>query len=111
MTKGQMAQEALGRATNGQALTNLPAILQGFQAKGIPEDEIKPRENVFTYQAWRALGRQVRKGEHGVRVQTFIPMTHEKKDETTGKIEVVTRRHPRQTTVFHVSQTDTTTQT
>jgi len=30
--------------------------IQGFAAKGIPESEIKPRENVFTFNAWKALG-------------------------------------------------------
>ena len=31
------ANEALDRATNGQALTNYPAIFEGFMAKGVPE--------------------------------------------------------------------------
>ncbi len=68
----QMQQEALARAANGQTLTNWPAIIHGFMARGIPEHEIRPRENVFTYHAWRALGRQVRRGEHGVKVVTFV---------------------------------------
>jgi hypothetical protein len=42
---------------------NYGAIFQGFMEKGIPESEILPRENVFTYHAWRALGRQVRRGQ------------------------------------------------
>jgi hypothetical protein len=50
---------ALSRAASGQSLSNWPAIFAGFTAKGIPENEIKPRENVFTYHAWRALGRRV----------------------------------------------------
>ncbi len=40
-------QEALSRAVLGQSFSNFPAIFQGFAAKGIPETEIKPRENVF----------------------------------------------------------------
>src|SRR5262245_25016136 len=68
----QMQQEALSRAVGGQALTNWPAILAGFLAKGIAEHDIRPRENVFTFHAWRALGRQVRRGEHGVKVVTFV---------------------------------------
>src|SRR4029078_7988693 len=70
----EMQQEALSRAIGGQALTNWPAIIHGFAAKGIPESDIRPRESVFTYQAWRALGRQVRRGEHGVKVVTFVPV-------------------------------------
>ena len=44
-------REALSRAVSGQSFTNFPAIFQGFAAKGIPESEIKPRENVFTFDA------------------------------------------------------------
>jgi antirestriction protein ArdC len=72
-------------------------------AKGIPETAIKPRENVFTYQAWRALGRQVRRGEHGIKVVTFVEMAKENRE--TG--EKQSFRRPWTTTVFHISQTDT----
>src|SRR6266571_2894190 len=66
------AIEALDRATTGQSLTNYPAIFAGFMAEGIAEVDIKPRENVFTFEAWKALGRSVKKGERGVKVVTFI---------------------------------------
>jgi hypothetical protein len=62
VTKEQIQGEALTRAVQGQSLSNWPAIVAGFEAKGIPADDIRPRENVFTYHAWRALGRQVRRG-------------------------------------------------
>jgi hypothetical protein len=94
--------EALSRAVNGLSLGNYPAIFAGFIAKGIPETAIKPRENVFTYQAWRALGRQVRRGEHGVKVVTFVAMAKENR-ETSEKQSF---RRPWTTTVFHISQTD-----
>jgi hypothetical protein len=94
--------EALSRAVSGLSLGNYPAIFAGFVAKGIPETAIKPRENVFTYQAWRALGRQVRRGEHGVKVVTFVEMAKENKE--TG--EKQSFRRPWTTTVFHISQTD-----
>src|SRR3982750_1675047 len=71
-SREQVQHEALSRAASGQSLANWPAILAGFTAKGIPESDIRPRENVFTYHAWRALGRQVRRGEHGVKVVTFV---------------------------------------
>ena len=95
-------QEALARAVSGQSYSNFPAIFQGFAAKGIPESEIKPRENVFTFDAWKALGRVVRRGEHGVKVVTFIEHTVE--DKETGEKKPV--RRPWTTTVFHVSQTE-----
>ena len=96
--------EALSRAVNGQSLGNYPAIFAGFVAKGIPETAIKPRENVFTYQAWRALGRQVRRGEHGVKVVTFIDCRSKELDVDTGERKVI--RRPWTTPVFHVSQTE-----
>jgi hypothetical protein len=95
-------REALSKATQGQSMSNYPAIFQGFAAKGIPETEIKPRENLFTFNAWRALGRTVRRGEHGVKVCTIV--TRSKENKETGKEETVSM--PWTTTVFHVSQTD-----
>jgi hypothetical protein len=111
-TKEEMQQEALSRAANGQSFTNWPTILAGFLAKGIPESDIRPRENVFTYHAWRALGRQVRRGEHGVKVMTFV--STDRKSQDTADTEddngqVKHKRHgsrPWSATVFHVSQTD-----
>ncbi len=98
--------EALSRALTGQSWSNFPAIIQGFKARGIPEDKISPRENVFTYAAWRALGRQVRRGEHGVKICTFIKRDKKTKDAETGetKFEIVSM--PRTVSVFHISQTD-----
>ena len=99
-------EEALSRALTNESLSNYPAIFHGFLAKGISECDILPRENVFTYQAWRALGRQVRKGEHGVRICTFIPMETKKTDPKTGEVKLDFSSRPKMTTVFHVSQTD-----
>ena len=98
----QERAEALTRAVSGQTMSNYPAIFQGFIAKGIPESEIRPRENVFTFDAWKALGRYVRKGEHGVKVMTFIECSKENKE--TGEKDSF--RRPWTTTVFHVSQTE-----
>ena len=98
----EMRAEALSRAVSGQSLANYPAIVEGFMAKGIAPEDISPRENVFTYNAWRAKGRQVRKGEHGVRVATMVEMTGKSED---GK-EPESWLAGRTTTVFHISQTD-----
>jgi antirestriction protein ArdC len=113
-----MQQEALTRAATGQSLSNWPAILAGFTAKGIPEEEIQPRVNVFTYHAWRALGRQVRRGEHGVKVTTFVtvdgPDSKAERDgvesnDLDGTDKPPSKRgyrRPWTATVFHISQTD-----
>lgn len=98
------AREAMQRAVGGTSVTNYPIIVAGFQARGIPPDDIRPRENVFTYDLWKQLGRQVRKGEHGVKVQSFISKTApapigETRPKVTGRRRVTA-------TVFHISQTD-----
>jgi hypothetical protein len=98
--------EALSRALTGQSWSDFPAIIQGFKARGIPENQILPRENVFTYHAWRALGRQVCKGEHGVKVITFIQRDKKTEDTETDEIRLHTYSVPRTVSVFHISQTD-----
>jgi hypothetical protein len=107
--KEEIQAEALHRATTNQSLTNYPVILQGFAAMGIPMEDIKPRENVFTYQAWRALGRYVKKGSHGVHVAAVI-VRETKPDadfETEGEQEAPTyKKILTGTVVFHISQTE-----
>lgn len=94
--------EALQRARSNNSTANFGAIYAGFNAKGIPFDDITPRVNVLTFNAWKALGRVVRRGEHGVRITTWVEMT---KISATGAPPASFRR-PKITTVFHVSQTD-----
>jgi antirestriction protein ArdC len=101
-----IAREALTRAISSPTLSNFPEIFRGFMQKGIPESEIKPRENVFTYHAWRALGRQVRRGEHGVKICTFVPTETKEVNPETGEEEVRAGKMPWTATVFHVTQTD-----
>ena len=106
MKAREMQQEALSRAVNGSTGSNFPAIYHGLMAKGIPQHEIQPRENVFTYQAWIALGRHVRKGEHGVKVSVFVKTSKTVTDEQTGEEKTTGGSFPRSTTVFHISQTE-----
>ncbi len=106
MKKREMQEEALSRAQNGLTGSNYPAIYQGLMAKGIPQHEIKPRENVFTYDAWIALGRHVRKKEHGVRVLTFVRTSKTEIDASTGEEKIRGGSYPKTISVFHISQTD-----
>lgn len=108
MTQQAIQAEALGRARSGLSWSNYAAIIGGFMDKGVPESEIIPRENVFTFHAWKALGRQVRKGEHGVKVLTYIvtPESKRRQAEAAEGEETRTVRRPWTTTVFHVSQTE-----
>ena len=98
----EQQSEALSRATSNLSMLNYPAIYEGFAAKGI--SDVIPRENVFTYNAWRAKGRQVRKGEHGVKVVTWITCKSKEIDRDTG--EAKTYKRQKGVTVFHISQTD-----
>lgn len=100
-TQKQAQQQALNNAVTGQSMMNYQAIIAGFMEKGIAPEAIEPRSNVFTFAAWKALGRSVKKGEHGVKVVTFVPMNRTDKDSG----EVISFKAPRTTTVFHVSQT------
>lgn len=114
VSRDQAGAQSLRNAVCGTSLANLPAIFQGFEAMGIPSAEVQPRENVFTYNAWRALGRQVRKGVHGVRVVTWIEGKPAAGAEPAapagdaGQGGGVARgfRFSRTVTVFHISQTD-----
>jgi hypothetical protein len=98
----QKQSQALHNAVTGQSFMNYEDIFKGFEAMGIASEQIKPRENVFTFNAWLALGRVVTKGQHGVKVCTFVQA--QSADRETGDKKAF--RLPRQTTVFHVSQTE-----
>ena len=101
--------EALQRATNNASAANYGAIYAGFVAKGIAGADIMPRENVFTFDAWKALGRSVKKGEHGVKIVTWIDCKgRAERDPVTGEEERRGFRRPKTTTVFHISQTELT---
>lgn len=95
-------RQALANATTQTSVANYPAIYEGFEAMGIAPDDVRPRENVFTFNAWKELGRVVSRGQRGVKILTVIPCT--KKDAATGEEAQV--RKVRSTTVFHISQTE-----
>ena len=101
--KNELNQNALSKAVGGQSMTNYPTIIKGFLERGIPEAEIRPRENVFTFNAWKALGKSVKKGEHGVKILTYLPrfkkVADDKGNESTESYNI-----PWSSTVFHVSQ-------
>jgi antirestriction protein ArdC len=95
--KIEYQQEALNRARGNNSMLNYETIIRGFIAKGIPSSAIIPRENVLTYGAWQAINRQVRKGEKGVKVVSWIKTTDKNGIESTRQTSA---------TVFHVSQTE-----
>ena len=95
---------ALNRAENGQSFANYATIFAGFLAKGIDEDQIRPRENVLTWGAWRAKGRQPRRDErkNGVTVHTRRPIFGKRDDGTRGIVGTTATT----ATVYHESQTE-----
>lgn len=99
---------ALNRAENGNSLANFGLIFEGFMAMDIPEDQIRPRENVFTWGAWKAKGRQPRRDERAnyVTVNTWRPVFGDvtQRDGSTkkGKTGMV----PTTARVYHESQTE-----
>ena len=103
MNRQETQDQALHNATTNMSARNYGLIFDGFTDKGIPTEDIKPRVNIFTYNAWRALDRQVRKGEKGVKICTFVLMTKKNQDEPEKKDSF---RRPRNVAVFHISQTD-----
>lgn len=111
--KKQRWSAAYDRAVCSPSFRNHAIVIIGFKAKGIPEADIKPRENVFTFDAWKAQGRFVRKGEHGVSVPVVYTKdeaeTEPVYDENEMEIEAGKTKHYRiltGATVFHVSQTE-----
>ncbi len=92
-------QAALDKVLSSASYANYPAIFDGFMERGFSPEDIRPRENIFTYRAWQAQGRQVKRGEKGVRISSWIPMN--KKGDEKSK----TMRH-RIVSVFHVDQTE-----
>ena len=90
-------RQALDRAREGFSPANEAIVRAAFAGRGIADAQ--PRVNCLTYRAWRAAGRQVRRGEHGVRITTYAPITEPDTDKVIG-------RRPVSAVVFHVSQTD-----
>ena len=95
--------EALDRARHCRGRENIATVYSAFMDRGIPEAEILPGENVLTFRAWRALGRCVCKGQHGVRLLTYVE--RDRKVERDGKETTERVTFPKSTHVLHVSQT------
>lgn len=90
MAKIKAGQDTVAKAQRGMSIHNDTLVIAAFQERGI---EATPRVDVFTFNAWLAKGRVVRKGQKGVKIVTFFQKANGEK-------------MPRSVTVFHVSQTD-----
>ncbi len=61
---------------------------------------------VAGYKTWQALGRNVRRGEHGITIFAPIPYTTTRINDETGEAEPQRALWFRPATVFDISQTD-----
>ena len=108
-TRDELDRESLDRGSRRAPNSNDTVVMLTLESRGISTDDVHtfgPDQNVRTYRAWRALGRQVRKGEKSVRLTCWRPVGDETKiDPTTGKKQAV-KCCPVTACVFHVSQTD-----
>jgi hypothetical protein len=110
LKREQAEREALSRASRPMPNGNDAQCILEFSSRGIPVEEIEtfgPGQNVFTYKAWRAKGRQVRKGEKSVKLTVWHPIDSDD-DDTDRNTDKPKRKRCRPVTacVFHVSQTD-----
>lgn len=104
--RAELERESLQRATSNPSWRNFGQVIEEFTARGIPASEINPKENVFTYNAWRALGRQVRKGEKSVKITTWHPIEEKERGASGGAEKATARLRAVTACVFHISQTD-----
>lgn len=102
MTKAR-EMEALRRAETGSSARNDAIVIEAFRQRGF--HGVVPRRDALTYHAWRAKDRQVRRGEKGVRIVTWVPIGKAELDPVTGQ-EQPRKKRPKYASVFHVSQTD-----
>lgn len=98
--KIEAGRETVRKAKSNMNIYNDLLVIESLAAKGIPANEISPRDNVFTYNAWLSLGRQVKKGQHGVKIPVIM-----KKEHTTEHGQKEMKQFWKNVTVFHISQT------
>lgn len=106
LSREEVQQRALANALADKSAANYQTIVEGFMEKGIEPEDITPRVNVFTYNAWRELGRQVRRGESGVRILSMAPARSKGEDGESSVEGEKPRMRPVPAVVFHITQTD-----
>lgn len=92
-----MAQESMTAAQattfeHGHSLASEVALTIAAQEHGC---DCQAYRDWFTYRRWQAQGYQVQKGEHGVKLQTWVHYT-----TTDSKGNEIERVRPKTTTVF-----------
>ena len=85
------AQDA--KSFTGYSMANALIVAAAAAKRGC---QCQPYEDWFTYKRWLAQGYQVKRGEHGVRLSTFVEMT---KTDDDGNKTIIGKR-PWRSTVF-----------
>lgn len=98
MATTETPQESLARIQSMGFGKNDALVIMGFSERGIPAEQIDPRHNVLTFNAWKAKGRVVAKGAISVRAITWIPCKDKGKDTKSLR--------PKNVFLFHESQTN-----
>ncbi len=103
MTATESPAHALARIQAGTFCRNDAIVIQAFSERGIPIDDIEPRDNVLTFRAWLAKGRHIRRGEKAVYLSTWIKTPDKTKADGTIEPGHSVRKAA---FVFHISQTE-----
>jgi len=74
---------------------NAQTLMDAAEARGC---ECQPYVDWFTYKRWKAQGMQVQKGEHGVKITTFVERFSKTEKDKNGRPK--SYRVPRNTSVF-----------
>ena len=94
--RAALSQAALARASN-PSLANSLIVYEAAAARGLHDAE--PGLNVLTFNAWKAKGRYVRKGEKALCKLPVFYVKQETESEAGRKIMTTAA-------VFHISQTE-----
>lgn len=104
-------ENSLANASRHAPNSNDIPVIMEFQTRGLSSDKVHtfgPEQNVYTYNAWQAKGRQVRKGERSVRCTVWIPVVVKGKPDAIRESDRKDRTRSRMhnACLFHISQTD-----
>ena len=97
-TPQAMTAETATIFTHGHSAAHVALLAQEASARGC---NCQAYRDWFTYRRWQAQGCQIRKGEHGTKITTWVHYTRKDKDGQEHD-----RSRPKGTTVFCRCQVD-----
>jgi len=91
------------RSFDGYSVANAIAVRQALSERGC---SCEPYEDVFTFNRWRAQGRIVRRGQHGIALRVYVTAMRGGEDADGVIDEPRAYRIPKTSHVFCRCQTD-----